>query len=95
VNGRCWIYDYCKYAIVVIMWSVNEAGRLMNLSGQRVRKLLSEGRIEGKKIGSTWVIFELSYTRRKRPTKKDALYVQVKGKKRCLATKGINPIVKK
>ena len=63
------------------MWSVNEAGRLMNLSGQRVRKLLSEGRIEGKKIGSTWVIFELSYTRRKRPTKNDVLYVLGKEEK--------------
>ena len=63
------------------MWSVNEAARLMNLSGQRVRKLLSEGRIKGKKIGSTWVIFELSYTRRKRPTKNDVLYVQGKEEK--------------
>ena len=63
------------------MWSVNEAGHLMNLSGQRVRKLLSEGRIKGRKIGSTWVILELSYTRRKRPTKNDVLYVQGKGEK--------------
>ena len=60
------------------MWSVNEAARFMNLSGQRVRKLLSEGRIKGRKIGNTWIIFELSYTRKKRPTKNDALYVQGK-----------------
>ena len=60
------------------MWRVTEAAYLMNLSGQRVRKLLSEGRIKGEKIGDTWVIFELSYTRKKRPTKNDALYVQGK-----------------
>ena len=60
------------------MWSVNEAAYLMGVSGQRVRKLLSEGRIKGEKLGGTWVVLELNYTRKKRPTKNDSLYVQGK-----------------
>ena len=58
------------------MWSVTEAARLMGINGQRVRKLLAEGRIKGKKLGGTWVVLELSYTRKKRPNKDSALYVQ-------------------
>ena len=47
------------------MWSVTEAAQKLGISGQRVRRLLSEGRIKGTKVGSTWVVLELSYTRAK------------------------------
>ena len=50
----------------------------MGISGQRVRKLLSESRLKLEKLGGTWVVLELNYTRKKRPTKNDALYVQGK-----------------
>ena len=72
-----WINSYyCGYAIIMLMWSVNRAAHLMGISGQRVRKLLLEGRIKGEKLGGTWVVLELNYTRKKRPTKNDVLYVK-------------------
>ena len=60
-----------------MMWSVTEAAQRMGISGQRVRRLLLEGRIKGKKIGSTWVVTELSYTRKKRRSKNGILYAFV------------------
>ncbi len=60
------------------MWSVTEAASLMGMSGQRVRKLLAEDRIKGRKVGNTWIIFELSYTRKKRRTKNGTLYTEAK-----------------
>ena len=56
------------------MWSVTQAAYKMGISGQRMRKLLSEGRIKGTKIGGTWVVLELSYTRKKRLSKDGILY---------------------
>jgi len=47
------------------MWSVKEAAKQLNISEQRVRKLLAEGRIKGQKVGDTWVILELSYTKKR------------------------------
>lgn len=47
------------------MWSVKEAAKALGISEQRVRKLLAEGRIKGKKIGDTWVVLELSYTKKR------------------------------
>ena len=60
------------------MWSVTEAAHLMGISGQRIRKLLAEGRIKGSKVGGTWIVLQPSYTRLKRPTKNDVLYVHGK-----------------
>lgn len=48
------------------MWSVKEAAQLMGISEQRVRKLLAESRIKGKKLGGTWVVLELGYARKKK-----------------------------
>jgi len=48
------------------IWSVKEAARLMSISEQWVRKLLAEGRIKGRKLNGTWVVLELSYTRKRR-----------------------------
>lgn len=51
------------------MWNVGQAAIEMGISEQRVRKLLSEGRIKAKKLGGTWVVLELSYTKKKRGRK--------------------------
>ena len=59
------------------MWSVTEAAHKMGMSGQRMRKLLLEGRVKGTKVGGTWVVLELSYTRKKRRSKKGTLYTFV------------------
>lgn len=48
------------------MWSVREAASRLGISEARVRKLLAEGRIEGKKLNGTWVVLRLSYTRKKK-----------------------------
>jgi len=51
------------------MWSVIETAKRLGVSEQRVRQLLVEGRIKGKKLGGTWVVLKLSYTRKKLKTK--------------------------
>ena len=48
------------------MYSVEEAAAELGISGRRVRHLLAEGRIEGKKLGGTWVVLNLSYIRKKK-----------------------------
>ena len=47
------------------IWSVKEAANKLGISERRVRKLLAEGRIKGKKLDGTWVVFELSYTKKR------------------------------
>ncbi len=48
------------------MYTVKDAARILGISEQRVRKLLAEGRIDGKKLGRDWIVFELTYTRKKK-----------------------------
>ncbi len=48
------------------LYSVAEASEAMGISEQRVRKLLSEGRIKSIKVGKTWAITELGYQQKKR-----------------------------
>jgi excisionase family DNA binding protein len=48
------------------LYSVLEASEAMGISEQRVRKLLSEGRIEAIKVGKTWAITKLGYERKQR-----------------------------
>ena len=55
------------------MYNVEEAARLMGISGRRVRKLLAEGRIKGKKLNGTWVVLSLEYKRKKKRRKEDSL----------------------
>jgi hypothetical protein len=52
------------------MWSVKGAAKELGISGQRVRKLLAEGRIKGKKLNGFWVVLGLSYTPKRKYTKK-------------------------
>lgn len=47
------------------IWSVKQAAKELGISEQRVRKLLAEGRIKGKKLDGTWVVLELSYTKKR------------------------------
>lgn len=50
---------------MVKIWSVKEAAKELDISEQRVRKLLAEGRIKGRKLDGTWVVFKLSYTKKR------------------------------
>ena len=50
------------------MHNVKEAAIKIGISDRRVRKLLEEGRIKGKKLGRDWVVLSLDY-QRKRKTK--------------------------
>jgi len=47
------------------MWSTKEAAKELGISERRVRKLLAEGRIKGRKIAGTWIVQELSYTKKR------------------------------
>jgi len=47
------------------VWSVKEAAKELGISERRVRKLLEEGRIKGKKLSGVWVVFEPSYTKKR------------------------------
>lgn len=48
------------------MYSVREAASKLRISDRRVRKLLEEGRIEGKKLGRDWVVLSLDYQRKRK-----------------------------
>ncbi len=47
------------------IYSVKEAAEAMGISERRVRKLLAEGRIKGRKHGRDWLITSLSYQRKR------------------------------
>ena len=47
------------------MWSVKEASKELGISGQRIRKLLAQGRLKGKKVSGVWVILDLYYTKKR------------------------------
>jgi excisionase family DNA binding protein len=49
------------------MYSVREAATRLGISDRRVRLLLKEGRIEGKKLGHDWVVLSLDYRRKRKP----------------------------
>jgi len=46
-----------------MVYSVEEAAKKLNLDPSRVRLLLAQGRIEGKKLGRDWVVLSLEYKR--------------------------------
>lgn len=48
------------------MYSVKEAAMKLGISDRRVRKLLEDGRINGKKLGHDWVVLDLNYTRKRK-----------------------------
>jgi len=49
------------------MYSVKEAAAKLGVSDRRVRVLLNERRIEGKKLGHDWVVLSLDYNRKRKP----------------------------
>jgi len=48
------------------MYSVKEAAANLGISDRRVRVLLNEGRIEGKKLGHDWLVLSLDYKRKRK-----------------------------
>ena len=59
------------------MYGVKEAAIKLGISDRRVRKLLEEGRIKGKKLGRDWVVIDLNYTKKKpKGGKKGRQYIQ-------------------
>ena len=50
-----------------MIYSVKEAADKLEISERRVRKLLEEKRIKGKKLGRDWVVLDLNYTRKRKP----------------------------
>ena len=52
------------------IYSVDEAANALEISVRRVRKLLEENRIKGKKLGRDWAVLSLDYTKRARGRKK-------------------------
>lgn len=54
------------------MYSVKEASAHIGLTDRRVRQLLVQGQIEGRRLGRIWVVLSLDYRRKTKPkTKKD------------------------
>jgi len=51
------------------IYSVEEAAGKLGISVRRVRRLLEEGRLEGKKLGRDWAVFKLGYTKKARGRK--------------------------
>jgi excisionase family DNA binding protein len=47
-----------------MLLSVTEAAQKLGTSRQRVRVLLAQGRLKGKKVGGTWVVQGLRYTKK-------------------------------
>jgi excisionase family DNA binding protein len=47
------------------VYSVKEASEKLGISDRRTRQLLSQGRLEGKKLGRDWVVLSLDYQRRR------------------------------
>jgi len=51
----------------MVIQTVKEASEQLRISERRVRYLLKEGRIEGKKLGRDWIVLSLDYNRKRRP----------------------------
>jgi hypothetical protein len=49
------------------IYSVNEAAHKLKLDTSQVRRLLRNGKIEGKKLGHDWVVLSLDYKRKRKP----------------------------
>ena len=59
--------------------SVEEAAKVIGISERRVRQLLRENRLQGKKIGRGWLVFESSYERSTRGPDKQPRKRRTKG----------------
>lgn len=59
-----------------IMYSVEEASKVLGLDPSQVRRLLRSGEIKGKKLARDWVVLELNYERKRKPKKTRKLWRQ-------------------
>jgi excisionase family DNA binding protein len=50
-----------------VLYSTKEAATKLGLSQDHIRRLLEQGRIEGKKVGRDWVVLSLDYKRKRKP----------------------------
>jgi len=48
------------------MWSAREAAERLGVSEQHIRLLLKKGEVKGRKVGRTWVVLALDYTRKRK-----------------------------
>lgn len=64
------IYTVCGIILIMEIYSVDEAADALAISVRRVRKLLEENRIKGKKLGRDWAVLSLEYTKRVRGRKR-------------------------
>ena len=48
------------------MYSVREAAQKISISERHLRLLLTQGKVQGKKLGHDWVVLNLDYKRRRR-----------------------------
>jgi excisionase family DNA binding protein len=51
----------------IVMYSTEEAARILGLSQDHVRLLARTGVISAKKVGRDWVVLDLNYTRKRKP----------------------------
>ena len=52
------------------MYSVKEAAQKLGLDTSQVRRLLAKGEIKGVKLARDWIMLELTYERKRKPTTK-------------------------
>ncbi len=50
-----------------IMYSVKQAAEKLGMDRGHIRRLLGKGLINGEKVNNNWVVFDLTYKRRKKP----------------------------
>ena len=50
-----------------ILLGTKEAADQLGISQDHVRRLLEQGKIEGKKLGRDWVVLSLDYKRKRKP----------------------------
>ena len=67
LRGYCQISVFAYNNSMGGMWSVKEAAEKLSLSEQHLRLLLKKGEVKGKKLGGTWVVLDLNYTRKRKP----------------------------
>jgi len=47
--------------------TTKQAAQRLGLSSDHVRRLLEQGKIQGKKVGRDWVVLSLDYKRKRKP----------------------------
>jgi excisionase family DNA binding protein len=49
------------------MYSTKEAAKILGISDAHCRRLLAKGELDGRKWGRDWTVFQLNYTRKRKP----------------------------